>query len=345
MAKRIRVSSDDSTYYTLPGNTGEFRNEAGQLTDTIFGQTFQSNESGMISGTITANALYKGFAGYNVLIKKSGTSTSMTGEATSNVSGKIYQITDTAKQVIDPDEDIVVKDDGSAVSASNILRIDYLNGIVEFVSGYTVVGAVTFDANYLPLTEVAGSRNYTLTLNANAIDNSDIPTARANSGIRTYEPGLRTASLELVSTFKSANAFLAALKARNKLVVTVNPDGSSLSVAKGLFKYTNQGQSGNVGELEQENVTLNLYVPDNNDLFDAPLKWAHSSLTTLNQAIRKALEAWENETTIYAQYLYDGTNGFKGSAVVTDLTVTGGLEAMTEFAVGLQLTGATVAVP
>lgn len=343
MAKRIRVSEDDSTYYTLPGNTAELRNEAGQLSDTIFGQSFSSSETGLITGSLSANALYKGFAGYIVSLKKTGTPTGMVAQATTNLSGKIYRITDATKRILDTEAAITVLDNAVNHTA-DVIRIDYLDGTVEFDAGYTVTGPVTITANYLPTSEIAGAKAFTLTQTADAIDNTDIPTARANGGFATFEPGLKTASLEISGVYKESNAFVTALIARDPLVVEINPDNNSKSVMRGIFKYSAQGQSGDVGALEEETITLQLNVPDD-DLFDAPLKWYHANDTTLSQAVRICLDAWIEENTIYVQYLPDGEEGFAMQAVVTDISLAGGLESMNEFTANFQLSGEPVAFP
>lgn len=343
MAKRIRVSDDSgSNWYTLPGNTGELSNEATPLTDTIFGQDFESQEIGLISWQVTSNALFKGFAGYLVDVKVPGTPTATTGEACSLESGKTYQIDDAAKQIWDRSATVTVYDNGSDETAE-VVSIDYLFGRVTFDASYTVTGPVTVDVTYLPTSNIAGYRTFTLTQTANAVNNTDIPSAQANSGHNTFEYGLKTVNLNLSGVFKTSNAFRAALIARSELVVEINPDGNSESVARGFFKYTNQGQSGNVGDLEEETITLTLNVPDLALLEDS-FKWVHTS-STLSTAVQKVITAWETNTEIDCQYLHDGTNGVSGSAVVTDLSLTSGLESMNEFSVTLQGTGALTTVP
>lgn len=346
MAKRVRLSADDVTYHTLPGNSAELRNEAGELTDTIFGQSFESSETGLIGWSLTSNALYKGFAGYVVLMKKSGTSTAMTDEATTQVGAtKTYIVTATTKQVLDPAVAIVVEDNAVAVAASNIESINYLTGEVTFVSSYTPTGPVTITGNYLPMTEIAGTRDFTLGMTTSPIDDTDIPTARANDGFRTFDPGgLKTVSLDIGGVYKGTNAFAAALRARDPIFVEINPDGQGRSVARGMFKYTSQSQSGDVGALEEESVTLRLNVPEG-EKWTTAFSWNDSGASTLSQAVRLAIAAFINSTSIYVEYLHDGTNGHKGEAVISDVSLSGGLEAMNEFSIGLQGSGAPTPVP
>lgn len=347
MPKRIQVSSDDVTYYTLPGNTAELRNEAGQLVDTIFGQTFESNEVGLISGSINANALYKGFAGYIVSLLKGGTPTTMTAEPMSLVSGKTYRITAATKRIIDVLTAVTVKGNGVAISASNIESIDFLFGTVTFISAYTPTTPITMDGKYIPTTAIAGARSFNLTQTMNPINDSDIPTVKANGGYATFNAeGLRTVSLEVGGIFKTTNAFRTALANRENVYVSINPDNADLSTARGLFKIGSQGQSGDVGALEEETVNLNLSVRDEaTPAWLAPFRWDHAASPTLNAGVRALLAAWQNSTKVYVKYLWDGTVGFKSDAVVTEISLQGGIENMNEFSVGLQLSGAPTAIP
>ena len=60
MAKKIRLSDDGgTTWYELPGSEGSFGNEAEQIDDTILGQTYQSNEVGLVGWNISSNGIFK----------------------------------------------------------------------------------------------------------------------------------------------------------------------------------------------------------------------------------------------------------------------------------------------
>lgn len=345
MAKRVRLSDDNGTnWYTLPGSSAELQSEAGEIEDTIFDQAFESTQTGLISWTVQANSYYKGFAGYVAKILKQGASTAMTAEATTLVTGKTYQITNALHRIMNRNVTTTVLDNAIAVSAANILNIDYLFGRVTFVGSYTPTGPITITGAWFATTVVGCANSFTLTQTSEAIDTTCMDTAQANSGHRVYEGGLKTVSLELQGVYKAANAFLAALIARTELIIEINPDGSSKSVARGYFKPVNTGQSGDVGDLEQETISFNLAVPDQ-ALLPYPFHWQHDVTTTLNTAIVKALAAWENNTVIDVQYLPDGTTGWKGDCVVTDISLSGGLEDMNEFTVNVQGSGALVAVP
>jgi hypothetical protein len=346
MAKRVQISIDNGVAWaTLPGNRAELTNEAGDIRDTIFGQSFASTQTGLIGAMINANGLYKGFAGYVAKLLKSGTSTALTAEPMSLVTGKTYRITDVAKRVMNRAVAYTVSDTGGAILAANILSVDYLFGRITFISSFTPTGAVTISGAYFPMTQVGRGNGFTLTQTAAAVDNTDFETAQANAGHRTFEYGLKTVSLSINGIYSAANGFRALLDGRTELMIEVNPDGNGKSVARGWFKAMNTSQSGDVGDLEAETIAFNLAVPDQANI-DVPFQWTHNT-TTLNTAIQSALNCWQNSVTtdVLINYLYDGTNGIKGTPIFTDLTLTGGLEVMNEFAVRAQLTGALTPVP
>jgi len=126
------------------------------------------------------------YAGYATSVMMTGTSTAMTDDAMKLVSGKTYKIVATAKRVWDRTQTITVKDNTVAVSASNILSIDYLFGQVTFVSGYTVSGAITVSGKYLPMAAVAGSHAYTLNTARELLDDTD----HTSTGFHSRTAGL-----------------------------------------------------------------------------------------------------------------------------------------------------------
>lgn len=344
-AKRVQISDDNgSNWYTFPGNTGELTREGQDLNDTIFGQNFESGMTGLFSGALNANGLFKGYAGYMAKLMKSGSTTAFTDEATTLVSGKTYKITAATKNVWDRSVAVVVEDNGVAMNAADIESIDYLFGRVTLDSAYTPTGAITVTGSYFPMTQIAKGRSYDLTQTANAIDNSVFETVQANGGYRTFEAGLKTVKLSISGVYATSNAFEALLAARAECIIEINPDGAGKSMARGWFRPMSMGQSGDVGDLEEGSLDFTLAVPDQEDVV-TPFKWIHDATSTLNTSIKKALAAWEADSVVDVRYLHDGTNGFTGDAIVTDLSLSGGMEAMNEFQVKFAVSGALTAVP
>lgn len=343
--KAIRIApTGTSTWVTLPGNTGELTRERDSLDDTIFGKDYMSKQPDIGKFMVNAQAFYKGFAGYKAVIKKtSGSATAMTNEACTLVSGKIYRITSSTKRLMDPATAVVVKDNSVVVVAADIVRIDYLDGTVEFTSGHTVAGAITITAAYLTATQICSMNQFTLTQTADAVDKTNMCNVQSNGGFREYEVGLKTVSLSLSGFFDATAAFHDSLVASDTVLIEIGPDGVNKSFARGFFKQSSDQQSGKVGALEEESVKYELYVPDV-DLMEAPFKWYHVS-STLNTAIQTLLSAWQNKELVEVQYLYDGTNGWAGEGVPTDVSLKGGIGNLNEFTANIQGSGALADVP
>jgi len=342
-AKRVQVSSDNATYYTLPGNTGQLSLDGNAVDDTVFGQLYKSEQTTLINAQITAPAFYKGLAGYNAKLYKPGTSTALTTEPMTLVSGKTYEITNAAKRVINRTFSPINVFDNAVNANAEVLNFDYLFGRVTFKASYTVIGPVTITGQYYPMVQLAKANSFSLTQSADAVDTTDFETAQGNSGYRTFQAGLKTVNLETKGFYDVTNAFKAALEARTVLIIEVNPDGTGKSIARGFFIPMSDQLAGNVGALEEETVKWNLNVPSD-DLMLAPFNWIHNA-TTLSTAVQKALAAWLAGDLVWVSYLPDGLVGFKTQAVVTNASLASSVEGINTFSFQFQMTGSFVAAP
>lgn len=337
-AKNLAISADDVTYYTLPGSQGDLSRDASAADDTIYGQTFRSTFPAILSWSLKGNAVYKGFAGYQATVKKVGTSTTFTTQACTLVSGKIYQINDTTKRIWDRSAAVTVYDNAIDHTA-DVESIDFLFGKVTFKSTYTVTGPVTVSGKSFPVSSLGSIRGFTLTQTSEVKDTTTYAVAQSNGGYKTGEPGLRTVSIELPGVYDAINGLAALLEARSEVIIEINPDGNGAtgSIARGFFRATKQSQQGNVGALEEENVTFNLSVPiqSSGPSLAIPFGWSHHASSPIPTAIKTCLNAWQNETLVYAKYLPDGVAGVKGAAVITNMTLSSTMEGVNTFQVDL----------
>ena len=349
-AKVISISADDTTYYTLPGSTGDMQNQADNLEDTVFGSSYKSIQPGVINWQVTANAFYKGYPGYVCNIKKPSTSTTMTAEACTLVSGKTYQITAAGHRITDRSQSLIVYDNGVDHTA-DVLSYDYLYGKVTFKSAYTVTGPVTVTGKYIPTVSLGKYTNFTLTQSVSPIKANDLPTLAANGGLAIFQTGgLREVALQLPAIYAATDGWNTNLIARAEYILEINPDGlgSSGSLARGFFKLMEDKRSGAVGALEEEMINFHLVVPlsvSSQLPVASPFAWQHSGSTPIPTAVKILLDAFEQETLVYVKYLGDGTNGYKGQAVVANMSLTGGENSINTFSVTLQGSGALTALP
>lgn len=334
--KELRVSADDVTYYVLPGNTGDISFEGSQLDDTIFGQEFSSSETGLINWTVSGNALYRGFAGYNSIVRRNGAATtSFTGETLAQVdSSQTYRISDPTKAVWDWDAGVTIKDGGTPVVASNIEEIDYLFGEVTFVSGYSPTGSITADGEFYTMATYGRANSFSLTQTADTTDTTSFEDAQANGGFNEFRATLLTADLELSGFYRSDNDNFGELSNRNSFILELDVAGDGTSIARGVYKVGSASQSGDVGGDEESTLSLTLAVPEG----IKPFGWQHSSASIIPQGLLVIQDGWINRTPIYVEYLPEGQGkyGYTGQAIVTDASISSGVDAMVEASVSLQ---------
>lgn len=93
------------------------------------------------------------YAGWKGLVKVTGTPTAMVAEATTElVADTVFQITNAAKRIIDPDAALTVKVNGIATGLA--FTVNYLFGKITFAAPLGGADVVTLDGNYLPTLEV-----------------------------------------------------------------------------------------------------------------------------------------------------------------------------------------------
>ena len=362
MAKRIKIAPNTSAgvFATLPGSNGSLNRETNQLDDTIFGQQYGSTQPALINWSVGSNAFYKGFAGYVAKVLQQGSTTVFTLENMTAVAGSgdtIFQIDDLQLSLWDKDVAITFFDDGVPINVADIVSIDYLLGRVTFTSAKAEASATSMQVtgSYFPLTELGTAQSFTLTQTAETTDTTDFATAQANGGYNTFRQTLATVAIELSQFYSLAASFHDVLVARSELIIQINPDGAytgasptAYSIARGYFKAATDNQEGDVGGDENESITFNLSVPDTPTLLETPFSWEHGSATTLNTAIQTLLSAFLTQSEVQVQYLPDGTTGSagggkEGNAVITEISLSGGVDVMNEFSVNLQGTGALAA--
>jgi hypothetical protein len=221
----VKVFLGDGTFILFPGIVESYGFSVDGTGKVSFNVTISLNAA-ITQGsaaTPTDTPLPSVNPGYNATLKMTGTSTSTTGEAFTLVSGKTYQVTSTAKRIIDPGVAITVKDNGGAVAASNILSYDYLFGKVTFIPGYTVLGAITADYSYLPTVAIAETRQFKLAVKNKLLDKTSLDSAGVKQrGKGTKEASGSFGSLTMVTATVGAGTLLALTTGRTPIVLEMN---------------------------------------------------------------------------------------------------------------------------
>jgi len=235
-------------------------------------------------------------------------------------------------------------------------EINYLHGEICFETdpftdsryggtrtGHNAIQIASGGESYI-MQNLANAMSFTLGQTVNAVENTTFPVAQDNDGYRTFQYGLKEVTLEVGGIYRNTPDWVAALLARDTLIVDISPDGKGKSSFRGYFNLMTQSQSGDVGALEEESLSFRLQVPSSNYL---PISWVHqigpeatgSSVTTLHESFRIILDAFEENKEVDVRYLHDGSNGWSGRAIITDCGLESGLEAMNTFNATFQGTG------
>lgn len=309
MTKKLQISADSGvTWSTFPGSQGDLTLEMAAVTDTIFGFSQESQQPSIGQWNMTTNGIFKNVAGYNAMIFGPGTPTAMTSEATSLVSGHVYQITNAAHRVISYLDTVTVSDGATNVTAS-VATIDYLTGTID-MGTYAPTGAITVTGKYIPMTQVAKAKGFTLGQTQTAIDATCYDDAQANGGWRTMLPGLQTLTLQLNGIWNTTNDYYTTLTNRGifYLMIDLNFSLQGKNVFHGYFKAMNEKRAGNVGALETDDLQMHAWVPDG-ALVKCGYEWIFDPTSTINPAIKNTLLAYQGQTDVQVRYLPAGTVG------------------------------------
>jgi hypothetical protein len=117
-------------------------------------------------------------AGKTSVAKLALGATAMSAEPCTSLAANQYQITNTAKRILNPDSAITVYDNGVAQADADV-TINYLFGIITKVSG-NFTGPVTIDGNYSSSHAWLEVRGYSLDASADLIDATVMASTTAN---------------------------------------------------------------------------------------------------------------------------------------------------------------------
>lgn len=335
--KVIRFSKTGNlgTFNTIPGNGGELSIESAELETTILGSEYSSAIAGVRDWSVSAPAMFRETAGFMATIKRKGVGTPTTDIAMTE-DGGVYQATTASERLWDVSEEIAVYDDAVQVDSDDIIRIDGMFGRVTFRSGYVVTGPITVDATVLGLVEFGCAQSVSLTMSAEAVDQSCFSTI--DEGFNVYRPGLKTASLSTDGFYLTGNTSFEDLKDAEDLVIEIDVDGSGSTVARGIFRLQSIGLSGDVGQSEDESLEFSLSVPDG----FVPFSFFFGADTKAPAGLQEIIESWEaNETgvIIYAPYGL-ASDYYEGEVVLTDVSMSVSTDSLAEFSIDTQGTGA-----
>lgn len=337
-AKIIRVADlNETEWFNIPGSTGDLSREKDAADDTIFGASWTSEQPTLINWSVSADAFYRGFAGYRSVLRRMGTPTSFTNQAMEQEDGQTYIISDLDFTPWNWQEDIVVEDGAVAVDSSDIVEIDPLFGRVTFADDYVVSGPITVSGEYFPLETFGNANSFDLTQTADTTETTSFEIAQDNGGFMTMRPTLRTASLSLTAFYRSDNDFDEPLREDEQFIVEIDPAGNGETRARGIYRVQTNSQTGDVGGDEESTVDLVLSVPEG----FVPFSWYFEEENNMPGGLRLILNAYLNRENVMVEYLPEGLGepGNKGEVIITDTSLSSEVNGIVEASIELQGTG------
>lgn len=195
-----------------------------------------------------------GTAGYQAKFRKSGTSTSFTGESMTVVTGNTYQIDTDSKQIWNRLSTFTFYEDSVEISSSDISSIDYLFGKVTFSTSKT--GSITVDGDYLPTALIAGGYEATMNRTNQLFTSTD----QSNVGFETKETGIKDVNITVSRFDDLSGDFVTILNSGNPIVVEFAP--VSTKVYRGWFILSGKDQTIDVNALIEDTLTFELSGDD-----------------------------------------------------------------------------------
>lgn len=210
-----------------------------------------------------------GVAGYKAQIRLGGTPTAFTNADAPVISNDgasvMVRISDALKRVLSANHSVVVKNSSNVVIENSV--VNYLEGIIllpgTLVDPEYFDTEFTVDGYYIPLGYIGGSKDYSLEIGGDVLDDSAFhDDTELSGGYRTKVYGIHDikASIGRWSDYDN-NLLLPAKLAQTPVFVSIIPGASKVSI-KGWFQIETNSLLGDIGSLEEESVSLVLC--DNN---------------------------------------------------------------------------------
>ena len=194
-------------------------------------------------------------AGYKALVRSAGASTTVSGEACTNVSGAKYQITSSARRLLNPLATWVFKDGGVDIPYASIATVDFLFGEVTLTA--PAAGAVTFSGDFYPITTaseiVAEVKGFGLSFTTDVLDKTVLNANASN--LRKKTVGLKTATLSLDLLLNSTDDLKLSTYQSNGNLLAVDINFGSTPLFRGIGWVGEYNRSGSVDGLLEATAT------------------------------------------------------------------------------------------
>ncbi len=202
-------------------------------------------------------------AGFSCLVRRSGTPTAIATEACSLVTGSQYQITASARRVVDPEALWHLKDGTTTLAYSAISAVDFLSGKFTLVAPPS--GALTFSGTYLPISgasEVfAEAKSFTINESNDLLDTSVFAgTTSVHASVRRKVVGIKdvSVSVESVASAPDLEVLTTTQNLGTTALVEVFFGSTAVPRFRGLCKIESIERNGSVDGLIETSVSFSI---------------------------------------------------------------------------------------
>lgn len=199
-------------------------------------------------------------------VKESGTSTAFTNEATTKLTANtVYQITDTTKQIVDPDVAVTVEVDadgggagGYAVATASTYTFDYLTGKVTFDADQGAPALVRVSGSYLPLNTIATAREFAVSASRDVLDESVFPNTahKKKLGLKDLSGSLSLLEHFLTNHGTGSGTLDSLLANGTAKLLEIQPGGSGQKLRAWVL-FESQETKGGVDGLTEGSLSFN----------------------------------------------------------------------------------------
>jgi hypothetical protein len=198
----------------------------------------------------------------------------MSAEATTLQEHNVYRITAAGRRLLDPTVAVVVDDGGSAIDAADVEFIDYLTGKVYLVPTYAPSGAITVDANYLPVTTICDVKEYSVSFDNGYVDATKFCSGGAMARHKTLRDA--TGTLGILSLGDEAIvgvSFDSLFGDGNDFILEIDPDGTGDYVRRLLVKISQLDTSASPDALVETEVGFSIAAKKSVEGYDVSWSW------------------------------------------------------------------------
>lgn len=190
-------------------------------------------------------------AGRNAEVKATSlTATTSTGNAaTLGGTGLFVQIDSTSRRHWDPDGIPALYHNSTAVS-STAYSVNNVQGRFEFTSTQPT-GTYTIDANYLTASQVAGGREWGLSVEADMFEVSTF----GSSGWKQFQPNLNGGTVS-IGKYWVDSTFIDYMNVDGKFIIELYPNLASGERYEGFARVVSDNPSASVDSIVGESINL-----------------------------------------------------------------------------------------